>query len=145
MTTRDRMRELGRKGGRKKSAAKTASSRRNVERARSVLASKRLALPPFNDGLRASDLPRPPAKNDNVSHLTALPHEPPPVPQPAPEPIEPEIVSELNSALKATPSVNHRWPPWPDPPVLRTPFQLAVREMHKFFSSGRCKCTCCVP
>ena len=134
MTTRDRMRELGRKGGRKKSAAKTASSRRNVERARSVLASKRLALPPFNDGLRASDLPRPPAKNDNVSHLTALPHEPPPVPQPAPEPIKPETVSELNSTLKATLAVNHRLPPWPNAPVLRTEFELRVRWLHKQFS-----------
>ena len=135
MTTTARMRELGARGGKVRSPAKIESSRRNAILARAAAAEKRaLELPRFDEGLRASDLPRSAAKNDNVSHLTALPHEPPPVPQPAPEPIEPEIVSELNSALKATPAVNHRWPPWPDPPALRTEFQLRTRWLHKQFS-----------
>ena len=107
MTISQRMAQLGAKGGRKRSAAKQAASRANAAKARAAAAEKRVPRLPDFDGERSPDLPRPPAKNDGASHLTAPPHEPPSPLQLAAEPIKPEIVS------KATPAVNHRWPPWP--------------------------------
>jgi hypothetical protein len=128
------MRALGALGGKVRSAAKIAACKANAAKAREAAALKRAnRLPDFDDGVRVSDLPQPP--------------EPTPPPQPAviTEPAESRKLRDLNPAPKHAPAVDRpKWPPWPNPPVLRTPFEHAVRMAHKAYNP-HCVCSFCVP
>jgi hypothetical protein len=134
MKSRAYMIALGRKGGRKSSAAKIAASRANFAKARAAAAAKRNpernTLPPFHQAEQ-----RPPASVCSAPVVTTAAAEPtqqpttardeathPPSPRPAARPI--------------------RHPQSPDPPSLKTAFDLRVPEIHQFFNLN-CDCRYC--
>jgi hypothetical protein len=154
------MRELGRRGGRKRSAAKTAAARLNAARAREAAAAKRgTGLPPFDEGepfpaeaepsghqpdnlpsleSKAATLKEIGITGDRRSNL-----------QPVSLKLEelgiskPQSSDIPNKLEDAQPKPNgNRWPPWPDPPRVRTEFELRVRATHQFFNPG-CSCSFC--
>jgi hypothetical protein len=141
-----RMAQLGRKGGQKTSAAKQAAFRLNAQKARAAAAAKRAnGLPDFDEAeprLAAWDLPSFKPVADSPAPEPELTS-----PQPAviTEPAESRKLRDLNPAPKHAPAVDRpKWLPWPNPPVLRTPFDHAVRRAHKAFNP-HCVCSFCVP
>jgi hypothetical protein len=153
------MADLGRKGGQKTSPAKQPACRLNAAKARAAAAAKRAnGLPNFNEGApRPAAYDLPPFKSETVSDLSAPPPEPTPPPsQPdlsnpknlrtavITKPAESGKLLDLKPAPKHAPAVERPRPPRPNPPVLRTPFDHAVRMAHKTFNP-RCVCSFCVP
>jgi hypothetical protein len=140
------MADLGRKGGQKTSPAKRAACRLNAAKARAAAAAKRAnGLPDFDEGVRASDLPQPAAKCKSLSDLGTLPPESTPQPTVITKPAESRNLRDLKPAPKPAPAaVKPKWPPWPTPPVLRTPLDHAVRMAHKAYNP-HCVCSFCVP
>jgi hypothetical protein len=144
--TSDRMRELGRKGGRKTSPAKQAACRLNAAKARAVAAAKRAnGLPDFDEGEPRPAACDPPSFKPVADSPAPEPELTPPQPAVITEPAESRKLRDLNPAPKHAPAVDRpKWPPWPASPVLRTPFDHAVRMAHKTYNP-HCVCSFCVP
>jgi hypothetical protein len=160
------MRALGAKGGKVRSTAKIAACKANIRKAREAAALKRAnRLPNFDDGVPASSAFPPAAEAERAGArdkgLTDGRGSRPSLDKPTLEDLGitksqssdwqrlADIPEEKSEEAKPMPVLNSqptngkRWPPWPDP-VLRTPYQIAVRMSHKTFNP-HCVCGFCVP
>ena len=144
MNSSDDMRRLGRLGGRATTDKKIAASRANAEKARQALATRRgLAANQLSDADEVEEPPpgsaippsivTTPAPEAMPDTSTTAPDEatysPPPAARPA-------------TAAAPVPANRSSWSPWPAQPVLRSPFEIEVRALHRLFNPG-CRCRFC--
>ena len=145
MNSSDDMRRLGRLGGRATTDKKIAASRANAEKARQALATRRgLAANQLSDADEVEEPPpgsaippsivTTPAPEAMPDTSTTAPDEatysPPPAARPA-------------TAAAPVPANRSSWSPWPAQPVLRSPFEIEVRALHRRFNPA-CNCKFCV-
>ena len=145
MNSSDDMRRLGRLGGRATTDKKIAASRANAEKARLALATRRglaaqrlSALDEVEQPLLASDFSpsivataTPEAIPDtSMTAPDEATYSPPPAARPA---TATAPVRDTNRPV---------WPQWPLQQVLRSPFEIEVRALHRRFNLF-CRCKFC--
>ena len=145
MNSSDDMRALGRVGGLSRSARKVAASRANAEKARQALAARRrLAVNQLSDADEVEQLQRTSAVPHSIVTTTA----PEAIPDTSTTAPDEATCSPPPAARPATAAAAGRdtnrpvWRQWPVQPIIRSPFEIEARALHRLFNPG-CRCRFC--
>ena len=145
MNSSDDMRRLGRLGGRATTDKKIAASRANAEKARQALATRRgLAANQLSD---ADEVEEPPPGSAIPPSIVTTPA-PEAMPDTSTTAPDEATCSPPPAARPATAAAAGRdtnrpvWRQWPVQPIIRSPFEIEARALHRLFNPG-CRCRFC--